>query len=302
MLAARELRYRPNLAARGLASSRSYLIALIYDNPSPSYLSNLQRGAVEACRGHGHHLVLEPMSLQDAHCDASEALLRRLSVDGVVVAPPLSDAPALRAALERLDLPFVLVAPGKAQSGRAVTIADSKAAAEMTRHLIALGHTDIAFIEGPESHTSSALRRAGFAFAMREAGLDPDIWQCPKGDFTFSSGVDAATAILSGSHDRPTAIFASNDDMAAGVMQVAARLGLSVPTDLSVCGFDDTPVARFVWPALTTVSQPIRDMGDLAVRMLIGEEDLRRQRICKVNFELVLRDSTAGPAVKAKPC
>jgi LacI family transcriptional regulator len=292
MEAAAALQYTPNLAARGLASSRSYLIALIYDNPSPSYISNLQRGAVAACRARGYHLVLQPMSAEDANGAAAEPLIRRLGVDAVVVAPPLSDSAVLRDVLKRVGLRHVLIGPDDADDRAAVQMDDRDAAARMTEHLIALGHKDIGFIEGPDDHSSSARRREGFERAMKAAGLTVRPDRVTAGDFTLKSGQDAAEQLLADEADRPTAIFASNDDMAAGAMQIAGRKGLDVPGDISVSGFDDTPVARTVWPPMTTVAQPIRAMGERAVQRLVEPTD-EAPDVETLDFELVLRESTA---------
>ncbi|MGB3457563.1 MAG: LacI family DNA-binding transcriptional regulator [Litorimonas sp.] len=295
MEAADRLDYSPNLAARGLASSRSYLIALIYDNPSPSYISNLQRGAVAACRANGYHLVLDPMRSETAHGDTIESRLRRLGVDGVVIAPPLSNAGPLREAVVKLGLDHALIGPSDPADRQAVLMDDAEASRQMTQHLIELGHTEIGFIEGPSDHSSSAQRLRGFRAAMEGAGLSVTPDHVRRGDFTFASGVEAAQALLGSPASRPTAIFASNDDMAAGTMQVAARLGLDVPGDLSVCGFDDTPIARMVWPQLTTVAQPIRRMGEVAVAMLIDRSRHEEPRVQTLDFDLVIRDTTAAP-------
>ena len=295
MRAASELNYTPNLAARGLASSRSYLIALLYDNPSPSYLSNLQHGAVEACRRNGYHLVLEPIPIEDVEGPGLEARLRRLSVDGIIITPPLSDADHLLKVLSTLGLRYSVVSPEDIGEAPTVFMDDSEAAFMMGQHLIELGHTDIGFVKGPDSHSSSVQRLAGFTSAMKKAGLSVrDDWMF-SGDFTVQSGVEAARKLLSDPKDRPTAIFASNDDMAAGVMTYAARLGVSIPDDLSVCGFDDTPIAEIVWPKLTTIAQPIHEMGKQAVKMLIDRSGKDRSRYKMLEFELVKRDST-GPA------
>lgn len=295
MQAASELNYTPNLAARGLASSRSYLIALLYDNPSPSYLSNLQHGAVEACRRNGYHLVLEPIPMEDVQSPDLEARLRRLSVDGVIIAPPLSDSDILLSVLSKLGLRHSVVSPEVVGEAPTVLMDDSEAAFMMGQHLIELGHKDIAFVKGPASHSSSVQRLSGFTSAMREAGLPlRDDWMC-AGDFTVQSGVEAAKRLLADPDNRPTAIFASNDDMAAGVMTYAARLGISIPGDLSVCGFDDTPIAEIVWPKLTTIAQPIHEMGKQAVKLLVDRTSADKSRYKMLKFELLKRGST-GPA------
>ncbi len=296
-LAARELNYAPNLAARGLASSRSYMIALLYDIPSPGYLSAIQKGAVEACQEHGYHLVVQPLDGSASHLsDEVEGLLRRLPVDGVILTSPLCDSGEIVSLLGRLKIPYAPIAPSTSHGDVPIVRMDNvKAAVELTQALIDMGHVDIGFIKGPERRSSSALRYEGFREAMRAAGLriNPD-W-IADGAFTYKSGVDASHKLL-GSDHRPTAIFASNDDMAAGVISVANQLGISVPGGLSVAGFDDTPLASIISPQLTTIQQPIRDMGFQAAQLVlppyVGAE---RQPVYTLDHRLIIRESTGQP-------
>ena len=164
----------------------------------------------------------------------------------------------------------------------------------MTQHLLDLGHRDIAFIQGPDSHSSSAQRLSGFESAISKAGLSLDRIKTIVGDYTVQSGVNAAKILLSHHNDRPSAIFAANDDMAAGVVTFAARQGIVVPDELSVCGFDDTPIAEILWPKLTTIAQPIQEMGRQAVEMLIDKSESKGSNTTTLEFELVVRAST-GP-------
>ena len=295
---ATELRYSPNLAAKGLASSRSYLVALVYDNPSPYYIAKIQSGAIDACRKYGYHLVPEPLDLTDEADEASQEeavrhLLHRLPVDGVILTPPLSDSPGVVKALETMKIPFVLVAPSGRENGiSSVKMDDIQAAQEMTEFLIAQGHKSIGFIKGHIEHSATALRYEGYRKAMANAGLPVGRDEVQQGDFSFRSGVTAAEELLRDRSARPTAIFASNDDMAAGVVSVASRLGIAVPDDLSVCGFDDTPLAKILFPQLTTVQQPIYEMGYQAVKVLV-DPALKNKPASTHNldFKLVVRDS-----------
>lgn len=296
---ANNLRYSPNLAAKGLASSKSYLVALVYDNPSPYYIAKIQSGAIDACRKYGYHLVPEPLTLSepDDHRpieDVFSELLRRLPVDGVILTPPLSDSKPVIETLTSMKIPFVLVAPNEAvPHSHAVKMDDVQAAREMTELLISQGHETIGFIKGHPEHSATALRYEGFRDAMADAHLTVHSHDVKQGDFSFRSGVTAAEELLADRQGRPTAIFASNDDMAAGVVSVASKLGLSVPEDLSVCGFDDTPLARILFPQLTTVQQPIYDMGFQAVKVLIDPAEKTKQAsVHNLDFKVVVRDST----------
>ncbi len=296
MAAATELRYTPNLAARGLASSKSYLIALLYDNPSPNYITQLQQGATDACRAKGYHLVVEPLDFQNADNEVEiAALLTRLPVDGVILTPPLCDNQQILDVLDSLAVPYVPVAPvSNHKEVSTVKMDDVLAAKEMTEYLISLGHKHIGFIKGHVDHSAAHLRYKGFEIALKSAGLTLDQHFVTQGDFSFKSGVKAAEYLI-GQNVRPTAIFASNDDMAAGVVFVANGKGIAVPKDLSVVGCDNTPLASILWPQLTTIEQPIRAMGFKAAEILLNPSDKENHTgdYC-LDHKLVLRESTSS--------
>ncbi len=288
------LRYRPSLSARSLAGARSYLLGLLFDNPSPAYVADVQTGLTARCREAGYHLVVEPVS-----CDSPdvagvvEALTGALRMDGLVLSPPVSDSSSVLDVLDRIAMPYVRIAPWlDVDRGARVEMDDRRAAYEMTGHLLQLGHRDIGFIRGHPGHGASRRRFEGYAQALAAQGVacKPD-W-APQGDFSSASGVDCAQLLLERT-DRPTAIFASNDDMALGVMMVAARMGVSVPDQLSVAGFDDSAAAKIVWPPLTTVRQPVVDMAYAAADLLLSRDaDSGRPRARLLDFDLVVRKST----------
>ncbi len=294
--AAKALNYTPNLAARGLATSKSFLIAMLYDIPSPGYTINVQKGATKACREFGYHLIVEPLDVSaDDFMVSIENMLGHLRVDGIILAPPLCDNGDVVRLLNQRGTPYVPIAPS-ANHGDIpiVKMDDVKAAREMTEHLIGLGHTDIGFVKGNPQHSASARRFQGFREAMRAAGLriNPD-W-VEDGLFTFKSGVEAGDKILSGAF-RPSAIFACNDDSAAGVMTIAGQKGLRVPDDLSVAGFDDSPLADSVWPRLTTIRQPVQEMGYTAVKLLLSKDAEIIETSFNLDHALITRESTAAP-------
>ncbi len=303
---AKELRYSPSLAARSLASSKSYLIALLYDNASPSYIANIQKGAIQACRERGYHLVAEPLNVENMvpseGGDLSteiERILERLPVDGAVLTPPLCDDGNVVLALQRLNIPYVPVAPISSHGNVAIVqMDDVKAAKEMTQYLISIGHKKIAFIKGHPQHSATSRRFEGFREAMRKAELEIKPEYVRSGDYLFRSGVTAADELLN-LPNPPTAIFASNDDMAAGVLSVANRMGIAVPGGLSVGGFDDTPLARIVWPQMTTVRQPIEGLGFAAAKLLITK-DIAKETVQTLEHDLIVRGST-GPASSENP-
>ncbi|WP_262689724.1 LacI family DNA-binding transcriptional regulator [Kordiimonas aestuarii] len=298
-LAIKELNYRPNQSARGLAARRSYMIGLLYDNPSPNYLANLQSGVLEACHEKDYGLALNPVSFHDPDLiDTVVHWVRQSFIDGVVVTPPLTDSVPLLNALHAENIPAVVISSRGTGDAPAALIDEEAAAYEMTRHLIGEGHSRIAFIKGHPDHYASGLREKGYYRALREENLAvvPDYVQ--QGFFDFASGQKAASKLFD-LRDRPTAIFASNDDMAAAVIFEAHSRKIEVPRDLAVAGFDDTPLSRQIWPGLTTVRQPIRSMGHQAADVLIDtlsagkDAGKERRDLTQFDFELKLRGSTA---------
>lgn len=296
LAAAAALDYRPNIAARGLIGARSRLIGFLYDNPNYSYVTEAEIGALLRCRDAGYHLAIEPVDSQAGVGRQIEQIIASLRLDGVILTPPISDDAEALEALDRLGVPHVRIAPVAAHDrGPCVYIDDAEAAHALTRHLLDLGHRAIGFVHGHPDHGASRLRLAGFETAMREAGLTAAA--TTQGYFTFESGIEAGRRLLAGP-TRPTAIFAANDKMALGVMAAARELGLSIPGDLSVAGFDDTRAAQMSWPQLTTARQPVDEMcavaADMLIAMAAGETVEERAR--KLAFEIRDRASTAPVA------
>lgn len=299
------LNYSPNSAARSLAAGEAIQIGLLYANPSAAYLTQFLIGTLESARRAGCHLMVEACETE-IPSEQAEATRRfaRSNVAGVILPPPLSESDEVLAVLTSADISVVTVAMGQTRPGITnVRIDGHAAAAAMTRHLLQLGHRRIGFIHGHPNHTASAERFKGFLTALEEHGLGFADAAVEQGCFTYRSGLAAAERLL----DRPsppTAIFASNDDMAAAVVNVAHRRGLAVPHDLSVVGFDDTSPATTVWPELTTVRQPISAMAEAAVELLVQQLRARRQgnEACVtervLSHELIVRDSCAPPRAR----
>ncbi len=295
--AADQLGYVPNVAARDLAGGRSFLIGLMYDNPSESYISQVQTGAINRCSELGHHLLVEPLERGDDAERTLRPIISRLRVDGLILTPPVCDSRTVLDIIEQAGVRYVRIAPDR-EIDRAPYVAmdDVAAAYEMTRHLLGLGHRNIGFIKGHPEHGATPRRLEGFLRAMDEAGLATPAERIQPGFFSFASGMEAAGRLLSLA-ERPTAIFASNDDMALGVLSMASRQGLAAPRDLSVAGFDDIPAAAMAWPELTTVRQPTEAMSRAATEMLIEASQARGAPIAnrRLAYELVTRGSTAPP-------
>ncbi|MFL6734500.1 MAG: LacI family DNA-binding transcriptional regulator [Sphingomicrobium sp.] len=300
--AVKQLNYSPNSAARSLAAGQPMHVGLLYANPSASYLSQFLIGALHAARHSGAHLSIEACESEDPG-DQAEAARRfaQGDVDGVILPPPLSESKPILAELASLRMPFVTVAMAAPKPDSLnVRIDDAAAAEEITRHLLGLGHRRIGFIKGHPNHVASRDRFKGFSDALKDAGLKVADMPVEQGYFSYRSGLIAAEKLLSRA-DPPTAIFASNDDMGAAAISVAHRLGLAVPKDVSVVGFDDTMLATSVWPELTTVKQPISAMAEAAMELLIADLRSRQANAARKVHErvlahaLIIRESSAAP-------
>lgn len=299
MRAVKALGYSPNAAARSLARNGAGRIGLLYSNPSAGYLSQFLVGALDGAQTSGALLVIEKC---DPSLESEAAAIGRLTaggVAGVILPAPHAESERAIAALRDAGVVAIAVGTGHARAdAHGVRMDDFAAAAEMTRHLIELGHRRIGFIEGAVNQTASVERLKGFETEIRRADPPADCLVEPGG-FNYRSGFEAAERLLSDDNP-PTAIFASNDDMAAGALAAAHRRGLDVPGDLSVAGFDDTPLATAVWPELTTVRQPVARMAEAALRLALQEsrDQSRRDSRAPIDqllpHQLVVRAST-GP-------
>jgi LacI family transcriptional regulator len=301
--AAKALDYRPNLAGRSLRNAGIARIGVLYSNPSAAYLNQLMIGVLEESSQAGAQIIVEKCGGIRSQRSAMKRLLDA-GVDGIILPPPLCDSPTTLAELKEADIPIVAVATAMPQeSVTSVRIDDYQAARAMSRYLLDLGHRRIGFIEGDPSHTPAVLRTKAFFDTMAEAGIEVPDNLVVQGMFTYRSGLEAARQLLE-QDPRPTAIFSSNDDMAAAAVAVAHGMHLRIPEDLTITGFDDTPVATTIWPTLTTIHQPVTSMGRATVKMMTEEIRLRRnQRRSEaqhkvMKYKLVERESSAKPAAR----
>lgn len=292
--AMRALDFRPSVAARILSGAKSNQIALIYDNHSPYYMFQIQTGCWEYCRANNVRLLAQPVDVADPLVgEQVRGLVTETHVDGIILSSPVTDCDPVLRALESLDIPFVRISPGTNHAlTSSVFMDDAQAADDMTTYLINAGHRRIGFIKGHQNHMASDDRLFGYRRALDRAGLPYDPVLVCEGEFDFDSGVRGGRALLDQSN-RPTAIFASNDDMAAGVLAVAHDRGINVPAELSVAGFDDTTLARTVWPPLTTIHQPMIELARTATEILIAGGDINHRRL---PHTLIERASVAPPA------
>jgi LacI family transcriptional regulator len=296
-----ELDYRPNQSARNLASHRTHLIGLVYDDPSayeiPSsgYVIRIQHGALRACKSANFELLIHPCNYRKKDATAElKALIEMARPSGIVLAAPLSNMQKIVRAIESTGTPFVKLSPGKkVGSNFFVRTNDREISAEMTRYLASLGHRKIAFIKGHASHKAVANRFLGYKDGLEQSGLKFSERLVVDGDNSFGSGQVCGTKLLQ-RKSRPTAIFAANDDMAAGVIRVADRLEIEIPAQLSVAGCDDVALAQQVYPALTTIRQPLAAMAERAALALIQRRAPSNTDPEIVPASLKLRQST-GP-------
>ncbi len=298
MRAVERLKYVPNHSARSLAGNKSYLVALIYNNPSPNYLMEVISGVLAGCQAKRYTMLLGPFEPDGPELVAGvEAMIARSRPDGLILTPPITDSPALLKRLFELKVPYASISPKRKKGGVCVAMDETRAAFEMVVHLASLGHKRIAHIVGPQAHGASAWRLTGYQQGLQHAGLKFDPGLLVQGEFTFDSGVHGAERLLALKRP-PTAVFAANDDMAAGVIRVALDRHMRVPEDISICGFDDTPLSNNIFPPLTTVHQPTREMGRLATLALLEEvQNPGSVALMQVPYTLKLRRST-GPAPK----
>ena len=301
-----ETGFRPNFGARVLASSRSYIICMVVEEQtSHYYFSELQIGISRACIAHGYHLIVEPvLDVIDRGVDAVKDRFSGLLPDGFILVPPVSEATVFMQALKELKLPFVRVAPVAHKTMSSfVEMNDEQAIYEITKHLIDLGHHELAWIPVSRHLASMGLRETGFLRALKEARI------APRPEFSVipperpGSGHEEAFRLLSLAN-RPTAVVCGNDSVALATIAAAQRAGLVVPKDVSVVGFDNSPGSESCWPPLTTVHQPIAAMGQRATEILFRHLDrdqpLRGLITEKVDFSIVYRMSSGPRASKRK--
>jgi LacI family transcriptional regulator len=294
----RENGYTANRSARNLSAGTTGLIGVLVPLVYPVYFSSILGGAAEALAERDLRVVLSPTGGEH---EREVSLLDRLMhglTDGALIILPEESSDELATLLDQ-GYSFVVVDPLLPLDERipAVSAAHTAGAYQAMRHLLALGHRRIGAITGPPRWIATEERRDGYYGALAAAGVLADEELVLESDFEISGGRDAARQLL-GLHDPPTAIFAFNDNLAIGVLQAAREAGLRVPEDLSVVGFDDIEHATIVTPTLTTVRQPLAEMGRTAVSLLTRL--LERQRFETLHVELatrlVERESTAPPA------
>jgi LacI family transcriptional regulator len=291
------LGYVVNQQARSLAGGRSRVVGVLVQDLGSSYMGAIIRGVDEALDAAQYDLMLYTTHRRKIRESAYVGAIARGLADGVLLILP-TNADAYLEGLQRQGFPYMLVDhQGSGDYRRSVRATNHQGAFDATCHLIDLGHRRIGHITGALAVGSAAERLAGYRAAHEAAGLPADPALVVEGNFFQSTGYSGAQALL-GLPDPPTAIFAANDDMAFGVMEAARVRGLRIPEDLSIIGFDDIPQATIVHPPLTTVQQPLVQMGRVAAETLLhlidGDQDTVTQVVLPT--ELIVRHTCCPPA------
>lgn len=296
----REAGFVPNPQARALALGRNFLIGLIHDNPNAQMVINMQHGILEALHHTEFELVVRPVDRgSPSMLDDVRSLLKRQRLFGVVLLPPISENPQLARLCDEVGCRYVRMGSAMLDDPEHMVASNDRVAVmEATRYLISQGHARIALVAGPRGFLSARERREGFEAALAEAGLKLPRSFLADGQYTFESGISAADSLLA-LVPRPTAVFACNDEMAAGVLFAARSRGIAVPEELSIIGFDDTPLAARVWPPLTTVRWPIVAMGRAAaLKLLNGVSGIGEVQEPSTFVSTFVRRGSVGPPPK----
>ncbi len=282
-----QLGYVPNPQARALALRRNFMIALLHDNPNGQTVLNFQKGVLSAIKDTELALAVRPVdrTSPDVLTDIESFLAKQRPL-GVLILPPISERDDIVELCKRLDIAYMRIGSTVLDEPvHCVASNDREIVQQMVAAIINQGHTKIGFVRGPDGFRSPLERESGFLDALNEAGLKPDPALMVKGNYRFQTGLEAGLELLR-RDDRPTAIFASNDEMASGVLHAAHGLEIRVPDELEVVGFDDAATASHVWPPLTTVHWPIEEMGRLAAMKLVPE--FLGEAVAKLDLEQVI--------------
>ncbi len=298
--AVKQLNYQPNLAARNLAGTKSYSIAYVYDNPNAYYIIDMQKGILSACKKQGYELLIHPCNAKaDNIIEEISNMVKYSRIAGLILTPPFSEMPNFVKQMVALDINVVRIISGKEAPDdltSCIMVNDHDAAYNITQHLIDLGHAKIGFIKGGTEHKSSAERLSGYKNALLDNNITIDDKLIVAGEYSFEAGIHGAKQLMA-EENKPTAIFSSNDEIAAGALFAARLMNIAVPEALSITGFENSPFSRQTWPTLTTANQPNDQIAENAANLLIAQT--RNQNTQHINRyytpELVVRKSTAAP-------
>ncbi|MGO2370759.1 MAG: LacI family DNA-binding transcriptional regulator [Pseudoalteromonas prydzensis] len=303
MEAVNELNYQPNLAARNLAGTSSFTVGLVYDNPNAYYVIDMQNGVLSRCKDEGYELVIHPCTYTDANMEADFiTMIKRSRLAGLVLTPPLSEQSSITNLLDELNIHYVRVLSGRPtddDQDTCIYVNDYKAAYEITTHLLTHGHKNIGFICGDKEHKSTSERLEGYKAALADHNTQFNSEFVYDGKYSFESGVEGAKALLANDNKLAiTAILGGNDEMAAGALFASRLMGIAIPEQLSITGFEDSPFSRQTWPKLTTAHQANDVISQHAARLLFtktrGARNQDKDIITSFTPSIVIRESS-GP-------
>ena len=292
------INFQPDMQARGLAFRHAFLVGVIYDNPNPQYIVNMQQGILDGLKGTGYELVVHPSERgREDYIEEARQFIERQKLRGVILTPSISEDEEMAKMLREINCDYIRIASVKLDDDKHMIVSNDKLGGTLVaRHLCQLGHQRIAFISGKKGFRSSEERKKGFEQGLAEFGLSLDKKYIAEGEYTFESGIAAGHQLLE-MNPVPTAIFAANDEMAAGVMQAIRIKQFQVPDDISVVGFDDFQIAQNVWPRLTTIHSPTLEIGKLAAQHLLSMAD--SEQSAPESTPLLVERESAGPAAKS---
>jgi LacI family transcriptional regulator len=297
---ASEMGYVPNLSARGLARGRTNLVGVLTHDLTSQYALEIVRGIADELAAAELEALISATYQNSAREQERLAFLTQDLVDGLILIAPVLE-PATLELIQNRSRPTVVIDPRRIDIDLPrITVDNYHGTRAATEHLIQLGHTRIAYIAGDPDFDSSSSRLRGYHDALRVAGMGVDDRLIVQGDFSRASGAHLAEALLA--KEQPTAIVAAADVMALGAIDAARAAGVGVPADVSVVGFDDIPQAEESFPKLTTVRQPLHEMGQTGARMLLSLIEGKRPLLEHVEFAttLVVRATTAAPPLQAR--
>jgi LacI family transcriptional regulator len=300
-LAVDKLNYQPNLSARNLAGSKSFSIAYIYDNPNAYYIIDMQGGILSACKKQGFELLIHPCDSKNENITEEVVnMVEQARIAGLILTPPLSEMPEFVKSLVDLDVKVVRIMSGDVapdELSPCVMVNDREAAQTITQHLIDLGHKDIAFIAGDAKHMSTIERYEGYRRALKASDIEFNRNLVIEGEYSFDSGVSGAKQLMSTESNKicPTAIFSCNDEIAAGALFAARLMDISIPEQLSIVGFENSPFSRQTWPKLTTADQPNGQIAEDAANLLLSQVRKQKNQVTISQYipKLIIRDSSA---------
>jgi len=306
LTAIKELNYRMDSSARNLRSNSSFTLGLIYDSLNAFYIANIQNGVTNVCDEYHYGLQILPVQ-HNKNISVAELINISVSsrISGFIITPPFSENIELIEGLQENNIPFVRIISNGADNNTLsplIHFDDVNVGAQLTEHLTDLGHKKIAFLWGQHSHRTSVARHEGYLNVLNKHAIPLTPSYVLAGEYTFQSGFERAKALLALS-DRPTAIVASNDEIAAGAIAAASQSGIKIPEELSIVGVKSCPLGYQCWPQLTGIDLNAEDIASTAANVLIShlrQGDEKQGIVENIDFELdfVVRNSTAKVPVK----